>query len=101
MKYEIGDRVLIRDDLDIGCENYSNEDGSQSLTVVRSMTPLFGEVVTIVGVFERGSGLEHAYKVLHDSIDIDPEQYGWTDEMFAGYADSEKPFAVPALAALL
>lgn len=100
MKYEIGDRVLVRDDLAILREDYSNEDGSQSLCTVGDMAPLFGEVVTIVGVFEKGT-LAHAYKVMHDCIDIDPERYGWTDEMFAGYAEPEKPFAVPALAALL
>ena len=83
MKYEIGDRVLIRDDLDTACEDYPLDDGSQSLCTVTSMTPLYGEAV------------------MHDTIDIDPERYGWTDGMIAGYAEPEETFAVPALAALL
>ena len=100
MKYEIGDRVLIRDDLDTACEDYPMDDGSKSLCTVTSMTPLYGEAVTIVGVFKNG-GLKGTYQVMHDTIDIDPERYGWTDGMIAGYAEPEETFAVPALAALL
>lgn len=65
MKYKVGDRVKIREDLIIGKEYGDN-------TFVSGMMPWRGQVVTIsrVGKF---------YQLDHDDYDWD-----WTDEMIEG-----------------
>ena len=65
MKYKVGDKVRIREDLVVG----GNYDGS---VVVDDMTDMGGNVVTIGRV-----GKVHGYY-----IEEDPDDYCWTDEMF-------------------
>lgn len=65
MKYKVGDKVRIREDLVTG----GNYGGS---VAVDDMTDMGGSVVTIGRV-----GEEHGYY-----IEEDPDGYCWTDEMF-------------------
>lgn len=65
MRYKVGDKVRIREDLVVG----GNYDGS---VVVDDMTDMGGNVVTIGRV-----GKVHGYY-----IEEDPDDYCWTDEMF-------------------
>lgn len=65
MKYKVGDKVRIREDLVMG----GNYGGS---VAVDDMTDMGGSVVTIGRV-----GEEHGYY-----IEEDPDEYCWTDEMF-------------------
>lgn len=64
MKYKVGDKVRIREDLVIG-GNYGG------CVAVDDMTDMGGNVVTI----ERVGNLDYY-------IEEDPDEYCWTDEMF-------------------
>ena len=65
MKYKVGDKVRIREDLVMG-RNYGG------LVAVDDMTDMCGSVVTIERV-----GEVHGYYIKED-----PDEYCWTDEMF-------------------
>lgn len=65
MKYKVGDKVRIREDLVTG-ENYGGS------VAVDDMTDMGGSVVTIERV-----GEVHGYYIKED-----PDEYCWTDEMF-------------------
>ena len=66
MKYKIGDKVLIRPDLEEG-KKYGDE------VVMSDMLYLKGKIVTI----------EHVDYPNHYRIKEDPDQWHWTDEMFS------------------
>lgn len=68
-KYQVGDKVLVRDDLEVG-ENYSMENGKSFNSFVIDMNKLSGKVVTI-------ESTDYQYR-------IEELNFGWTDEMFAG-----------------
>ncbi len=76
-KYEVDDRVLVRKDLQEDTPYYM-EDKSASDVVVDTMFDLMGKPVTIIGF----DGIEYI-------VDEDTGGYGWTDEMFEGYAEEE------------
>lgn len=71
MKYKVGDKVRIREDLVSG-ENYG------VAIAVNRMTYMGGSVVTI----ESFVTIETVDKVLGYYIEEDPNGYLWTDEMF-------------------
>lgn len=70
-RYKVGDRVRLRDDLEVGGV-YAMESGRTD-SFVRGMEELIGEVVTI-----SGSGKEYS---------INESEYSITDEMITGYAE--------------
>lgn len=71
MKYKVGDKVRIREDLVIG----GNYGGS---VAVDDMADMGGSVVTIERVGNLGYYIEE-----------DPDGYCWTDEMFEGLVEEE------------
>jgi hypothetical protein len=71
MKYKVGDKVRIREDLVIG-GNYGG------CVAVDDMTDMGGNVVTIERVGNLGYYIEE-----------DPDEYCWTDEMFEGLVEEE------------
>lgn len=71
MKYKVGDKVRIREDLVIG----GNYGGS---VAVDDMEDMGGSVVTIERVGNLGYYIEE-----------DPDGYCWTDEMFEGLVEEE------------
>ena len=81
MKYKVGDKVRIREDLVIG-GNYGG------YVAVDDMTDMGGNVVTIERVGNLGYYIEE-----------DPDGYFWTDEMFEGLVE-EKLTAEEAIKAL-
>jgi hypothetical protein len=82
-KYKAGDKVVVRKDLENGCE-YWNEDKTDSYCVIPSMKKFSGEIVTIKKVI--GNGVY--------TIEEDGGMCAWTDEMFEGKVKdvSEKKF---------
>lgn len=66
MKYKIGDKVLVRSDLEEG-KKYGDE------VVMSDMLYFKGKIVTI----------EHVDYPNHYRIKEDPDQWYWTDEMFS------------------
>ncbi len=82
MKYQIGDKVIVREDLVEGM-NYRMEDGvSNSATF--DMCTLRGKVVEISG-YARGQYL------VSSGEKVDMWNYRWTDGMFSGLACSPPP----------
>ena len=73
-KYKEGDKVKVLDDLEVR-SGYYMDDGSHHNSVVPEMTHLRGQVVTIEEVDCYG------YHIREDG-----GGWGWTDEMFAGFA---------------
>lgn len=73
-KYKEGDKVKVLDDLEVR-SGYYMDDGSHHNSVVSEMTHLRGQVVTIEEVDCYG------YHIREDG-----GGWGWTDEMFAGFA---------------
>ena len=73
MKYKIGDKVLVRSDLEEG-KTYGDE------VVMSDMLYLKGKIVTI----------EHVDHPNHYRIKEDPDQWHWTDEMFFSEKESEE-----------
>ena len=66
MKYKVGDKVRVREDLEVGKE-YGND------IFIKDMSLLKGEIVTI-------SDIKYDfYKLKEDS-----DKWNWTDEMFSG-----------------
>lgn len=72
MKYKIGDKVLVRSDLE---ENKKYGDK----VVISDMLYFKGKIVTI----------EHVDYPNHYRIKEDPDQWHWTDEMFSGNESEE------------
>lgn len=72
MKYKIGDKVLVRPDLEEG-KTYGDE------IVISDMLYFKGKIVTI----------EHVDYPNHYRIKEDPDQWHWTDEMFSGNESEE------------
>ena len=72
MKYKVGDKVRVRNDLEIG-SRYQMEDTGVKDTFVSEMDQYSGKVVTIHGIW----GCE--YEIVEDN-----GKYNWTDEMFEG-----------------
>lgn len=64
MKYKVGDKVRIREDLKVGKEY-------DEATVVENMKRYFGKTTTIRDVYE------HCY-----TLDVDNGDWIWTDDMF-------------------
>lgn len=76
MKYQIGDRVIVREDLTASMY-YRMEDGvSNSATA--EMCKLRGEVVQIIDYSS------DQYLVSSGVESVDMWNYRWTDEMFSG-----------------
>lgn len=72
MKYKIGDKVLVRLDLEEG-KKYGDE------VVMSDMLSFRGKIVTI----------EHVDHPNYYRIKEDPDQWYWTDEMFSGNESEE------------
>ena len=72
MKYKIGDKVLVRSDLEEG-KKYGDE------VVISDMLYFKGKIVTI----------EHIDHPNYYRIKEDPDQWHWTDEMFSGNESEE------------
>ena len=66
MKYQVGDKVLVRSDLEED-KTYGDE------VVISDMLYFKGKIVTI----------EHVDYPNHYRIKEDPDQWHWTDEMFS------------------
>lgn len=75
MKYKVGDKVKIREDLVVG-----NMYGASSFT--SKMEQYKGKIATITNVY-----YNYTYSYYH--IDIDNEHLHWTDEMFEEITESE------------
>ena len=71
-KYNVGDKVLVRSDLEEG-KKYGDE------VVIYNMLYFKGKIVTI----------EHVDYPNHYRIKEDPDQWHWTDEMFSGNESEE------------
>ena len=71
-KYEVGDRVVVRDDLVLGNAYTMDDPDDGRWGVVNGMLKFCGRTVTIKEVYGYG---------------YDIEEFGciWTDEMFSGY----------------
>lgn len=78
MKYKVGDKVRIREDLVSG-ENYG------VAIAINRMTDMGGSVVTIESFLTTGRD----DKALGYYIEEDPNSYLWTDEMFEGLVEGE------------
>lgn len=78
-KYQVGDKVKVRDDLSLG-KNYYMTGGDVKDDVVDEMMELRGRIVTIESV--TGSG---KYRLKED-----PKYWNWTDGMIAGPACEQK-----------
>ena len=72
MKYKIGDKILVRSDLEEG-KKYGDE------VVMSDMLFFRGKIVTI----------EHVDHPCCYRIKEDPDQWHWTDEMFVGKESEE------------
>jgi hypothetical protein len=70
-KYEIGDKVRVREDLNSNDIYAMEDDTHYKETATDSMVKLHGQVVTICGVYKGG------YCVYEDE-----SKFNWTDEMF-------------------
>ena len=77
MKYDVGDKVKVREDL-IVRDRYRMFDSKFTNSVVRDMLKFKGKIVTIKSVDDQ-------YRIKEDCGD-----WGWTDEMFEGLAKSIK-----------
>lgn len=82
MKYKVGDKVRIREDLVTG-GNYGG------YVAVDDMTDMCGSVVTIEDVDKSGYGIKE-----------DPKGYTWTDEMFEPVEEMSVEEAIEILAEL-
>ena len=78
MKYKVGDKVRIREDLVMG--------GNYGVAIaINRMTDMGGSVVTIESFLTTGRD----DKALGYYIEEDPNNYLWTDEMFEGLVEGE------------
>lgn len=83
MKYQIGDRVIVREDL-VEDMTYRMEDGVSN-SVTHEMCQLRGKVVEISGY------VRDQYLVSSGVERVDMWNYRWTDGMFSGLACSPPP----------
>lgn len=74
MKYKVGDKVRVRNDLELYEKTYYMEDHVEHNSVTISMLEYCGQVVTIREIYDK------QYK-------IDGSIFRWTDEMFEGLAE--------------
>lgn len=72
MKYKVGDKVLIRDDL-LEDETYYDDDEIYHDTVNDSMVLFGGQIATITSITSTG------YR-----INLDNSRWNWMDDMFNG-----------------
>lgn len=77
MKYKVGDKVLVREDL-IEFEQY------KYISFVPSMNPFKGKIVTIYNVTDR-------YYIIEE----DSKRYHWTDDMFSEKVSQDFSFEEP------
>ena len=77
MKYKVGDKVKVRDDLNLFAA-YRMADGGACDGVVDEMMELRGRIVTIKSITDAGK-----YRIKEGD-------YNWTDGMFAGLACEQK-----------
>lgn len=73
MKYKVGDRVIVRDDLCVG-EIYKMEDGYTYDSFEDAMRCVCGHIVTIKNINGQKYGIVEC-------------GYNWVDGMFVGLAD--------------
>lgn len=78
MRYQIGDKVKIRDDLEEG-EYYYDENDVYSDSVNETMVGFCGYVAVITGYSST-----NGYR-----LDIDGSEWNWMDEMFIGRLGAE------------
>lgn len=78
LKYKVGDKVIIRDDLVVGT-HYCMEDKSKQNSFVAGMVPSMGKIATISSITDMG----RQYK-------IDLDFWTWTDEMIKCKVEEEK-----------
>lgn len=83
-KYNVGDRVLVRDDLRVG-KRY----GSDHIDFVSEMKKYLGTVMTIISNI---GFLDDSYECAEDY-----NRYTWSEEMFAGLADETDEVIVPSI----
>lgn len=82
MRYEVGDRVLVRDDLTCG-EYYYNEGTENRMDATREMAELSGTVVTIseIDYFWCDSPFYHVEEL--------SDMFFWSDGMFVSLAEED------------
>ena len=77
MKYKIGDKVRVRNDIEVHRE-YKMEDSKELAWITPEMLKFKGEILTITEINQYGK-----YRVKEDN-----ELWCWTDEMFSGLVAS-------------
>lgn len=75
MKYKVGDKVKVREDLKLG-EMYSMDSSEERNSVVEEMLEQKGRIVTIEDV-----GWQYS---------IEEDSWGWTDGMFEGLVEGDE-----------
>jgi len=83
--YQPGDRVIVRSDLRNNERYHMDGDPHIWMYTNEEMRRLAGEVVTIKG----------RHNCNEDIYSVEGSPWGWTDEMFVGYADEEEILPVP------
>ena len=78
MKYKIGDKVVVREDLRRNREYSMESDIDNSNTAIDEMMKLRGKVVTVTDVNKNGQYVINNQKGRFSFL--------WTDEMFKGVA---------------
>ena len=78
MKYKVGDKVVVREDLRRNREYSMESDIDNSNTATDEMMKLRGKVVTVTDVSENGQYVINNQKGRFSFL--------WTDEMFKGVA---------------
>ena len=76
MKYKVGDKVVVREDLHRNREYSMESDIDNSNTATDEMVKLRGKVVTVTDVSENGQYVINNQKGRFSFL--------WTDEMFEG-----------------
>ena len=82
MRYNVGDRVLVRDDLQSG-EYYYNDETDDGMDATEEMANLAGTVVTISEIAHNWS--DRAYYHVEELGD----RLFWSDGMFIGLAEDD------------
>jgi len=107
-KYHVGDRVVVRDDLNTHT-SYNMEwrgaipDGAYlgGLVAVTQMLELAGRTVEIAEINDENHWATGTYKICFDSLEPDGD-FAWTDEMFSGLAEDQyAEYELPHLSDLL
>lgn len=81
--YQVGDKVIVRDDLD--CTSYAmyDTDNPRTMVVVDEMLSFRGREVTITKIADSYDG--DFYYIAEDEGD-----FFWSDDMFSGRADDSQ-----------